>query len=303
MELRHLRYFRMVAQELNFRRAAERLFMEPQPLNFQIRQLERELGFRLFSHDDGRTRLTAAGEVFSHDVESLLDATEQAVARAGRVAHGEAGTLRIAIPTPFANALVAPAIKRFHATYPDVSFNVRQMTYTDQQEALQRTQLDVGMGLVPLDDPRFESRALARARPVVAVASTDELATLPVVPWDALQGREAVVLDPEHSKSARTWIDGILNEHGVRVHESQSVADTESAISFAGFGFGLAIVFAPAGDLPERPGVTFVELPPDAGDVELGAIWLHGDENPLREKFVETLAACATEVGHASPVG
>jgi DNA-binding transcriptional LysR family regulator len=303
MELRHLRYFRIVAQELNFRRAAERLFMEPQPLNFSIRQLERELGFRLFSHNDGRTQLTAAGETFSHDVESLLDATEQAVARAGRVARGEAGTLRLAIPSSVANTLVAPAIKRFHGTYPDVSFSVRQMTYTDQKEALQRAQLDLGMGIVPADDPRFAGRPLTRARPVVAVASSDELATLPVVPWQALQGRDAVVLDHEQAAIARKWIDGILAEHGVTIHESQSVADTESAIAFAGFGFGLAIVFAPAGSMPERPGVTFVELPPDAGDVELGAIWLHDDENPLREKFVETLAECATEVAPlAAPV-
>ncbi len=133
--------------------------------------------------------------------------------------------------------------------------------------------------------------------------STDELAALSVVPWTALQGRDAVVLDPEQAANARRFIDGILAEHGVRVRESQSVADTESAIAFAGYGFGLAIVFAPPGDLPERAGVTFVELPPDAGDIELGALWLRGDENPLREKFVETLAACATEVALASPVG
>jgi DNA-binding transcriptional LysR family regulator len=303
MELRHLRYFRMVAQELNFRRAAERLFMEPQPLNFQVRQLERELGFRLFSHTDGRTQLTAAGEAFSHDVSSLLDATEQAVARAGRIARGEAGTLRVGIPSAMANALVAPAIKRFHATYPDVSFHVRQMSYADQLEALQRAQLDLGLGILPVDDPRFAAKVFTRARPVVAVPSSDELAQLDVIPWQALHGRDAVVLDPEQAAPARQWVDGILDEHGVRVHESQSVADTESAISFAGFGFGLAIVFAPAGVRPERPGVTFVPLPPDAGDIEMGAMWLRDDENPLRDKFIDALGAATTEVALTAPAG
>jgi DNA-binding transcriptional LysR family regulator len=177
------------------------------------------------------------------------------------------------------------------------------MPYAEQREALQRAQLDLGMGMVPIDDPGLDGRAFTRARPVVAVPSADELAALAVVPWENLQGRDAVVLDPEQAGNARAWIDGILAEHGVQIHESQSVADTESAISFASFGFGLAIVFAAAGTLPERPGVTFVELPPDAGDLELGAIWRRDDENPLREKFVETLAACAMEVAPlASPL-
>lgn len=287
----------MVAEELNFRRAAERLFMEPQPLNFQIRQLERELGFRLFSHHDGRTQLTAAGESFSHDVESLLTATEQAVARAERVARGEAGTLRIAIPSSLASGLVAPAIRSFHTAYPDVSFHVRQMPYAEQVEALQRAQLDIGLSIVPTGEPRLLERALSRARPMVAVPSTDELAALPVVPWKALHGRDAVVLDAHQAAVARKWIDGLLAEHGVTLHEAQSVDDTESAISFAGYGFGLAIVLTiPCLGPAERPGVAFVPLPPDAGEIEVGAIWLRDEEHALRDKFLDVLVASTTEV-------
>ena len=296
MELRHLRYFRIVAQELNFRRAAERLFMEPQPLNFQIRQLERELGFRLFSHRDGRTQLTAAGETFSHDVESLLSATEQAVARAERIAHGEAGTLRIGFPSSLASGLVAPAIKSFHTTYPDVSFHVRQMPYAEQVDAIGRAQLDIGLSIVPTGEPRLHERGLTRVRPVVAVPSTDDLAALAVVPWEALDGRDAVVLDAHQAAIARKWIDGILAEHGVTLHEAQSVDDTESAISFAGYGFGLAIVLALPGLMPERGGVTFLPLPLDAGDIEVGAIWLRDEEHALRDKFLDVLAASMTEV-------
>jgi DNA-binding transcriptional LysR family regulator len=301
MELRHLRYFRVVAQELNFRRAAERLFMEPQPLNFQVRQLERELGFRLFSHRDGRTHLTAAGETFSRDVESLLAATEQAVARAGRVARGEAGTLRIGNPSQMANPMIAQALKDFRITYADVSFQIRQMTYAAQLEALQRAQLDLVLGILPNDDPRLAGRALMRARPVVAVPSNDELALLPVIPWSALQGRELVLLDAEQAAGARKWFDGILAKHDVHFHQSQAAADTESAIAFAGFGIGTAIVFAPVGTLPERPGVTFVDLPPDAGEIDVGAAWLRGEEYPLRDKFVDALANASSEWARSNP--
>jgi DNA-binding transcriptional LysR family regulator len=295
VELRHLRYFRMVAEELNFRRAAERLFMEPQPLNFQIRQLERELGFRLFSHRDGRTQLTAAGETFSRDVESLLSATEQAVARAGQVARGETGTLRVAIPSHMANELLAPAIMSFHRDYPGVSFTIRQLAHAQQVDGLLRSQIELAIGILHPDDPRLDSRALTRGRAVVAVPADDALAALDVVPWDALDGREAVLLDPEEAPLARKWIDGMLADHAVKLRESQSVGDIESAISFASFGFGLAIALAPIGMRPHHPGVTFVDLPPDAAELEIGAIWLHGDENALRDKFVDTLAELTSD--------
>ena len=93
MDLRHLRYFRVFSEELNYGRAAERLHMEPQPLNFQIRQLERELGFRLSVRKENQTRLTAAGEIFAAEIMKVLAAVDFAVEAAGRAARGESGLL------------------------------------------------------------------------------------------------------------------------------------------------------------------------------------------------------------------
>ena len=270
--------------------------MEPQPLNFQVRQLERELGFRLLGQRDGKTHLTAAGESFARDVEGLLTATEQAVDRAARIARGEAGTLRVAVPSHLATPLLAEPVKAFHANHPDASFQIRQMSWADQIDALHRAQLDLGIGILPPDDPHLDGRAIARARPLVAVAASDELATLPEIPWAALQGRPALLLDPEESGLARRWLDDMLAAHDVRVGESQAVPDTESAVALAGFGFGMAILLAPDIMLLERPGVAFIPLPNDAGEIDVSAMWLRGEEHVLRDAFVDMLTPAGTAI-------
>src|SRR3990170_3422158 len=95
MELRHLRYFVAVAEELHFGRAARRLFMAQPPLSQQIRQLEREMNVQLFERTNRRVQLTPAGETFLEEAKAILARVEESVQRAQRVSHGEAGWLGI----------------------------------------------------------------------------------------------------------------------------------------------------------------------------------------------------------------
>jgi DNA-binding transcriptional LysR family regulator len=271
--------------------------MEPQPLNFQIKQFERELGFRLFHQRERRTHLTAAGAAFLREVEPIFTALAQAVERAAQVARGEAGVLRIAFPTPLAHPILAPAIQRFRSNNPDSSFELQKMSHADQLEALRAGKIDVGLGILPQDAELFEVKVIARARPVVAVPFTDALAGEPFAPWAALNGRDAVMLDATNAAIARPWIDDMLARRNVELRELQSVTDTESALAFASAGLGITIVVAPVGARPKRTDVTFVDLPPDAGEMDVGALWLRGDENALRDKFLKVLGTVADEAG------
>src|SRR5579871_533683 len=95
MELRHLRYFVAVAEELHFGRAAERLYMAQPPLSQQIRQLEQEIGVLLLIRNNRRVALTEAGQAFLEDARSILERVEEATRRAQQVSAGEAGWLGV----------------------------------------------------------------------------------------------------------------------------------------------------------------------------------------------------------------
>ena len=287
MELRHLRYFRAVAEELHFGRAAVRLHMEPQPLNFQIKQLEREIGVTLFSHSGNRTNLTAAGSAFLADAEDILSAADRAVERAARVARGESGALRIGAISPFGHGLLAAAVKQLRVTLPEASFDLRTMPPYELERALNRHELDLGFTFLPVPDENFASVSLSRATPIVALPADDPAARARRVPWQYLDGRDAVVLEPRPT-SCRQHIDNMLSEHGVHLKSSQHADSVEAALAFVSVGLGIFVLHpfvAPAA----YPDVVFASLPQDAPELELGAIWRRNESHLLRDRFLAAI--------------
>jgi DNA-binding transcriptional LysR family regulator len=291
VELRHLRYFRVVAEELHFGRAATRLHMEPQPLNFQIKQLEREIGFALFSRRENRTRLTSAGAAFLADVEQLLASADRAVEHAAQVARGESGVLRIGSVNPLVHAFLAPAIKQFRATYPEVAFDLRTFRPRELELALNRQELDLGFTLLPVPDDNFDALAVSHAQPVVAVPVDDALGRRNHVSWHDLNGRDAISFANRASGYQRR-MDEMLAVHGVKLKTVQQADSIEAALAFVGVGFGIALVHLVVAP-PSCDDVVFVRLPDDAAWTDFGAIWRRDDVQPLRARFLDAVAFVA----------
>src|ERR1700761_9673160 len=146
MELRHLRYFVAVAEELHFTRAAERLHIAQPPLSQQIRALEAELGVQLFERTRRSVALTDAGRALLERARELLAATQALPAQLQRIARGEAGQLRIG----FSSTLPLPRLLRtliadWRRSHPDVALGLREMHSAQQFEALHAGELDVGL--------------------------------------------------------------------------------------------------------------------------------------------------------------
>ena len=162
MELRHLRYFLAVAEELHFHRAATRLHISQPPLSQQIRALERELGVTLLERNRRRVTLTAAGEGFRDDVRTILAAVERASERARHVARGSLGTLSIGF---VGSAMFSPTLpdilREFRAGHPDVELVLRELPTTAQLSALVGGELDVGVIRGPGGGVRDRSPARA----------------------------------------------------------------------------------------------------------------------------------------------
>jgi DNA-binding transcriptional LysR family regulator len=301
VELRHLRYFRVVAEELHFGRAAARLHMEPQPLNFQIKQLEREIGFALFSHRENRTQLTSAGSAFLADVEELLTAADRAVEHGAQVARGESGLLRVGYVSPLVHAFLAPAIKLFRTDFPDVSFDLHTFRPDELELALNRQELDLGFTLLPVPDDNFEALTVSHARPVVAVPADDALAQREHLSWGELDGYDAISFEHRSSGYQRS-MDAMLAEHGVRLRTVQEADSAETALALVGVGLGIALLHLFIAPAP-RDDVVFKCLPDDAPEAEFGAIWRRNDADPLRGHFLKSVAAVARADNVLSGVG
>jgi DNA-binding transcriptional LysR family regulator len=286
-----LRYFRVVAEELHFGRAAARLHMEPQPLSFQIKQFEREIGFALFSHRENRTQLTAAGAAFLADAEDILASADRAVEHAAQVARGESGLLRIGAVSSLMHAFLAPAIKQFRRAYPEASFDLQTLRVAELENALNRQELDLGFMLLPAPDENYDALVISRARPVLAVPVEDPLAKRVQVGWHDLDGRDAISLEYSGSDYQRR-IDDMLGRHGVRLKAVQNADSIEAAMAFVGVGLGIAIVPRSISSAPPDE-VVYLRLPDDAIDVNFAAIWRRNGVHPLRARFLEATASLA----------
>ena len=150
MELRHLRYFVAVAEELHFSRAAARLHIAQPPLSQQIRHLERELGVALFNRTRRHVELTAAGRAFLDESRRVLLQAERAARIAQRAGRGEIGQLAVAF-VPSADLDLLPRVLRaWSARFPDVELDLQALLPVAQLEALAGGRIQVGLVRLPV---------------------------------------------------------------------------------------------------------------------------------------------------------
>jgi DNA-binding transcriptional LysR family regulator len=154
MELRHLRYFVVVAEEGHFTRAAERLGMQQPPLSQQIRALEQELGFDLFRRHPKGANLTAGGAAFLGEARAILGNVQQAALRAGRVANGSAGTIAIGFTSSAAaHPLIPQIVRAYRAAWPDVNLDFREGNAAELTDAIADGELHLGFLRLPVSGP------------------------------------------------------------------------------------------------------------------------------------------------------
>jgi DNA-binding transcriptional LysR family regulator len=148
MELRHLRYFVAVADEMSVRRAAQRLHVSQPPLSRQIHDLEDELGATLFNRSKQRLSLTPAGETFLKAVRQILSQVQRAAQLAKAASRGEAGQLSVAILPPIGGLFVPTAVRAFRERFPAVDLSISSLVPQEQLTALLDRRID--LGFVPL---------------------------------------------------------------------------------------------------------------------------------------------------------
>jgi len=163
MELRHLRYFAAVGEEQHYGRAAQRLRVAQPALSRQIQDLEEELGFKLFERLPRGVKLSAAGKLFLDDVRRILQDVSEAAERAGRVARGRSGTLRIGFTENASwRGVVPESFRRFRYLQPDAELQLQPSSSLEQLEAIRSGRLDAGFVFnMPEADPELQRLPVA----------------------------------------------------------------------------------------------------------------------------------------------
>lgn len=172
MNLRQLRYFLAVAEELHFSRAAKRLNMAQPPLSMQIKQLESDLGVQLFKRTKRQVNLTPAGSVLRTEAQQILERVALAEQKTQRAGRGETGHLAIAFVSSAMYSVLPPWIKTFRQHYPRVNLTLQAATGPAQVEKLLSQQLDIGFVRPPVGNHKVASQVVWR-EPMVAALSKE----------------------------------------------------------------------------------------------------------------------------------
>ncbi len=295
IELRHLRYFIAVAEELHFGHAAARLNNSQPPLSQQIQILEQQIGARLFARTNRSVSLTEAGRQFLADSRQILSQVDDAAARAARLHHGETGELRIGFTSsaPFIKA-VSDTLSTFRRRYPDVHIQTRETNTREQIVPLNEGALDLGlMRNTQLPDTLVWERVLRE--PLLAMVPRDHpLASKPRVSLRELAREPFVFFDPHVGTGLYDDILGLMRRYDLTPAITQEVGEAMTIIGLVAAGLGVSILPA---SFRRVQLLEMCWLPIEEQDAvsEMWLVWSkHHEQGQAARRFRESLLASAT---------
>jgi len=288
MELRHLRYFVAVAEELHFTRAAARLHIGQPPLSQQIQALEGELGVQLFERNKRSVRLTVAGQLFLDDAQRILALSEQAAATARRAHRGEIGELRIGFTysTPF-TPLFAGVINRYRQLYPGVTLTLLETATRHQIVAIDQRGMDLGFIRPPEElIPDTISLTLLREDRLLAVLPVAHpLAARRQVAIRDLAGAPFVMYPRDAGTGLHPRLLRLCRDAGFEMHIAQEANEAPTIIGLVAAGCGISVLPTPF-DSIRMEGVCYRPITDPAASTSLLLVRRRDDNSPLIEAFV-----------------
>jgi len=285
VELRHLRYFLAVAEELHFGRAAERVRVAQPAISQQIQRLEQAVGTRLFDRNRREVRLTPAGETLRAYAQRAVDDVELGVHAAQRAAAGEIGHLTVGFLETAASTLVPRAVRGFQAAYPDVELTLRELSVGAQLDGLRSGRLDVGFVRPPADGGEILFERLIDEELAAAVPSGHPLAGRESVVARTLAGEPLILLSREVVPGLYDQVLALSQEaDATGGNIAQEATSIQAVLGLVAAGLGIAILPASVRSL-SRTGVSFVSIR-SRHRSPLFIARRRGDDSVLVERFI-----------------
>ena len=292
IELRQLRYFVAVAEELHFGRAAVRLHMTQPPLSQTIQALETELGHTLFARTNRSVALTAAGHALLTQARRLLEQAQALPEIVQQAASGAAGHLALAFVSSADYSVLPPFLRDFRQHYPLVEITLREATTDVQLDDLAQNRIDLGLLIAPLPQERsteldylpvlLERLILAAPKGIQALSgktavTLNAVATLPLIIFPR--------------RIAPAFHDAILatfNDAGLTPRIGQEAIQMQTIVGLVSAGMGVALVPQSVSNL-QRPGVEYKTLRGKIPLIETGVAWRRDNRSPVLHAFLAFL--------------
>ena len=242
MEIRQLRYFCVLAEQLHFTRAAELLNVAQPALSQQIKQLEEELGTQLLERTNRRVRLTAAGEVFLARAARILEQLDQAARDTSRVGQGDAGSLVIGVVSTAVCSVLPELLRSFRRESPHITIDIREMEPGEQVEALRKETIDIGLLFLAINDPALDSTVVAPERLIVALPTGHPAAANEKVQLRDLEKETFLIPRPQPTRGFHEVVLETLASGGITAPRLQPTRLLQTAVFLVAGQLGVALV-------------------------------------------------------------
>lgn len=287
MDLRRLRYFVAVAEELSFSRAAKRLHIAQPPLSNQIKQLEEELGVLLFKRTSRGVLVTEAGELLLEEARRIFVQVDQTTRIVRRVGHGEVGRLALGFVPSASNEMLPPILRSFRDRFPDVELFLREMRPDRIVQRLHDGQIDAGFLYLPLEEPAFNIECVSREPLVLALPERHPLASEAQVELQALAEEPFVLPARYHMPGLYGQVTEACRQAGFVPNAVQKdVWLMQTIVGLVAGGIGVALVPASLQNIPRR-GVAYKPVHGLSPTVGLGMIWRRGAPGAVLNSFLQ----------------
>jgi DNA-binding transcriptional LysR family regulator len=290
MELRHLRYLVAVAEELHFGRAAVRLHISQPPLSQQIRQLEEELGVKLFDRTKREVRLTEAGKRIVNEAYQVLSQVDHFVSVASRASEGEIGHLSIAGPGGV-NEILVKALRVFAKQYPGVHIELQFMNTGLQIEALREGRIQVGFLNLPVSDPTLILEPVKRQPMWIALPKGHALASHTRVPLHALADQRFILFARRSSPGLHDLITAACRNAGFSLNVAHEVDNMIASLALVTAGLGLAFCSPTMQKL--WPEIAFRPIRDEMPPLEYGVAYRRDVHSPVLDSFLRIVRETA----------
>ncbi|HAS43111.1 MAG TPA: transcriptional regulator [Microscillaceae bacterium] len=291
IEIRHLRYFMTVAEELHFRKAAERLYISQPGLSRQIRQMEEDLGVQLFERNNRKVQLTPAGQYLKKEVSVLLKNLEKAFEHTQLMEKGQEGSIKLGYVGSAMQNVIPELLIKFREVHPTILFNLTEMDNARQVQALLHKEIDIGFVRLNQVPENLQLHPVLHDTFSLVLPQNHPLDVNNFHSLTQLKQESFILFEKNFSPVYFERVMSVFEQAGFNPNISHYTVHANTIFKLVENQFGVAIVPTSLKEGYDMR-VKFIELADIPARTVLSAVWNSQNRNPVLEKMLGILMEC-----------